>query len=715
MARKSGEHEEILKEARRRYKRVSDRESYARNNFKSDLRFAEGDSINNFQWPEAVQTRLKDKVMLTINRVRQHNLDILNDARKSAISIKVRPMRGGASYESAQILDGLIRHIEYISNAGSAYQHALSFAVRAGIGWIRITTDYVADDSFDQEIFIRRVPDPLTVYLDPDITEFDGSDAKWGFVFSEMPRDEFDRAYPKLQDSVKDTNLGDGESWVNEDSVRIAEYFRCVEDEDQLIAYTDPQTGEQVAAKKSELDEGLMKTVIDDPSTMVRSIQLTKVEHFKIVGDKITEEKVWPGRYIPLIRCVGEETVIDGQLDRKGHTRALLDQQRMLNYNSAAAIEFGAMQTKTPYVGAAEAFEGVENYWKSSNVENFAYLPYKHLDDQGNVIPAPQRQAPPMGAPVFLAGVQMAVEQMYLASGQNQADFGQPSNERSGVAIENRQRQGDNATYHYLDHQASMIRYAGKQIIDLIPKVYDTPRMLTMRDEAGQESEVQIDPDAPEALQLAKTGTDKQSAVFNPLVGSYDVEADVGAAFATRRQEAFAAYTQILTQNKELTSVIGDIAMRFADFPGAEEAAQRLRRLVPQAALEDGPPPDVMKLQAQVKGMEQLVGELNDKLASKEADHVNAQEKNAVAGYSAQTARLSALKDALAVDPEDLLQLVREVLTSAIQTEGTALAPALDTTAAVEPTGPAQTAALDQGMGPPPGGEQQPLAPPVPV
>jgi len=195
MARGREEQRKILKEARDRFKRAYAWEATARSRFRDDLKFAEGDSYNNYQWPQEELDNRKKRPSLTINRVRQHNLDILNDARQTRVSVKYRPLRGGASYDSAQILNGLVKHIEYVSTAQNAYQHALSFAVRAGIGWVRLVTDYVGDDSFDQEIYIRRVLDPLTVLLDCDITTFDGSDARWGFVFSDMPKDQFKLKY----------------------------------------------------------------------------------------------------------------------------------------------------------------------------------------------------------------------------------------------------------------------------------------------------------------------------------------------------------------------------------------------------------------------------------------------------------------------------------------------------------------------------------------
>lgn len=669
--RPSGEKQKILEEARARFKRASDWEATSRARFRDDVKFAEGDSYNNYQWPQEELDRRVRRPSLTINRVRQHNLDILNDARQSRVAVKVRPLRDGASYDSAMILDGVIKHIEYISHADAAYQMALKFAVLGGIGWIRLVTDYTGDDTFDQEIYIRPVPDPLSVLLDPDIKQFDGSDAKFGFVFTDMPKDEFDRAYPEYKDRAASNELAPETSWVTDDKVRIAEYFRCVPQKDALVSYTNPQTEQPVIARKSEIDKELLAQIIDDPNTAERQVVLTKVEHFKIIGDQLAEDNVWPGKYVPLLRCVGEETIIDGQLDRKGHTRALLDSQRMYNYNASASVEYGALQTKAPWVGPMAAIEENQSDWENANIENKAYLGYKHLDDDGNPIPEPKRPQPPSGAPVFMQGMRDALEQMYLASGQNQADFGMPSNEKSGVAIEKRQRQGDNATYHYLDHQAYMIRFLGVQLIDLIGKVYDTPRIIQWRDEAGNEGQVSVDPEATQHFAQQKDQDGNVTAVMNPKMGVYDVQADVGPAYATRRQEAFAAFSQLLGANKELFALVGDIWMRFADIPGGEEAAQRLKRMVPQQALQDGPPPDVQALQAQLEQAKSFITELSDKLANKSQENQYESEKNVIKAYDAVTARLKAIEKALARDPQGLDLLVHEVIEEAqAQSEG---------------------------------------------
>lgn len=709
--RSAAEKAKVIREAKTRFTRCMNWEKTARARWIDDVKFCEGDSDNLFQWPEDIRSRMEgdSRPMLTINKTKQHCLDILNDARQSRVAIKIRPTGDGASVASAQVYMGVIRHIEYISNAAMAYQTGLSCSVRGGWGYWRLITAYANDDSFDQEIFIRRCPDPLQVYLDPDINEFDGSDARFGFIASDIPKEEYDLEYPQFKDRAKTNGFG-GETWVKEDTVRTAEYFRRIEVKDRLLAYPDPDDPEGKTMKvvrASTLTPEMVRALLALNTTKSRTIKTHRVEWFKIVGDDIIEEREWAGIYIPIVRCIGEETVIDGQLDRKGHTRALKDAQRMFNYNASGSVEFGALQSKSPWVAPADAIEGYETYWDTANTENHSVLPFNHRDDEGEPIPAPQRQQPPTGAPVFMQGMNDAAEWMRMVSGQYQSDMGAPSNERSGVAITARQRQGDNATFHFLDHQSIAIRLTGKMLIDLVPKIYDTERVLKILAEDGTETEIKIDPNAEKSYQKVEEDRAQVAAIFNPSVGKYEVQADVGPAFATQRQEAWTAYTQILSQNKDLTSIIGDLAFKMADFPGAEEIAQRLKRMVPQQALEDGPSPDLKAAREQIDALQSLVREVSMKLADKTATHANDQEKNAVSAYEAQTKRLAALKEALATSPDALISLVRQVIEEAEATSGLGLGPALQQPA---PEPPPAAMAPPQPMGGQPGGPGAPGA-----
>jgi hypothetical protein len=657
-------HDRIVAEAQRRFRQCEEWESRARQLFLEDLKFANADSDNGYQWPNEIRRNrdVDERPCLTINKTRQHNLQIINDAKQNKPRAAVNPVGNGATYEASQVFEGIFRHIEYISNATVAYDTATSFQVQAGIGYWRIVTDYLGNDNFDQEIFIRRIKDPLSVYLDPDINELDGSDARFGFIFDDMPLDEFRAAYPEYRDLGGDTVLGNTEGWVDKNHIRVAEYYRRTEDKDQLISFTDPRTGQAALLKRGDIPDDIINGVIDHPSTKVREIKTWKVEWFLIIGDEIAEERDWAGEYIPIVRVIGEETIIAGELDRKGHTRALRDPQRMYNYWSSSAVEHVALQSKTPFVAPAEAIENLEGYWETANTVNHSVLPYNSIRDDGSPIDMPQRAQPPVMAQAYIQGLELAQKEMQMVSGQYESTFGQKSNEASGVAIENRQRKGENATYHYIDNLAIGIRFTGKILIDLIPKIYDTPRILRIIGEDGEESHVQLDPQAEQAYQKHKTQEEGVVAgIFNPNVGRYDVEADIGPAYATRRQEAFAAISQILATDPALTNLIGDILFRAADFPMAGEIAERLERMVPPQAKGDGPIPAVVELQNQLKNMQGLLANMAQELGEERLRLKAKDQQKDIDVYEAVTKRLGILIKEQ-VNPKDIAMMLHDLM-----------------------------------------------------
>lgn len=675
--------DKIVFEAHKRFERTSRWESNARANMLEDYKFAHADSYNNYQWPGELYNSREGaaKPALTINKVRVHNNLIINDAKQNKASISIRPVGDGATRDSADIFEGVIRHIEHVSKASVAYDTAIEWQVDAGLGYIRVVTDYIDDKSFDQEILIKRVADPFSVYLDPDHKEKDGSDARFAFVFSDEPREEVERLYPQFKGRMSPANSVDGDTsntWITDDHIRVCEYYKKEEEKDTLFLLPDgttvlrSQINRQIArGLQAEIGEDLRK----------REVVTNKVKWFKIVGDEIVDEADWAGDSIPIVPVIGEETVIEGELDRKGHTRAMIDAQRIYNYNRSADVEFGALQSKTPYISPAAAIEGLETYWNTANVVNHAVLPYKHVDNDGQTIPAPQRQEPPTSAVTFTQGAQIADNDMMLASGQYQAQMGAPSNEQSGKAINERQRQGDRATYHFIDNQAIAIRRVGDILLDLIPKIYDTPRVIRILAEDGEEQHIEIDPSQPQALQSGPVNARAQQVahIFNPGVGKYEVEADVGPSYATARQQAFDAIVQVLTQAPNLIPVVGDLLFKAADFPLSEEIQERLHNMVPPEALGQVNP-QVQHLQAQIAQLNKLNGETLQALSEERLKNAAKAADATIDAYRADTDRMAVAKDmmkdlGMIADPNQLRQFILDTIKQADQDN---LGPAVD-------------------------------------
>lgn len=623
--------------------------------------------------------------MVTINKTRTHWLHVVNEARENKPSIAVRPTGGQATYDSAQIFSAVIRHIEVKSKAQTAYKMACGHQVGGGIGYWRIVTEYADDNGFDQEILIKQVPDPLAVYLDPHIKNQDGSDARFGFIYEDMPRDKFEDKYPSIKViASQDTGV---QSWVMRDTVRVAHYYE-VETRKEWLYATTGDDGMVTYKRESDMEPNerqLYASLVKQGAENVlrRRVDKRTVKSYIIAGNRIAEKGIWPGKYIPIIRVPGEEIVLEGKLDRKGLTRYLKDAQRSYNYNASANLEYGALQTKAPWVGPLEAFEGLENYWSTANTTNHAFLPYNDKDETGNPIAPPQRPEPPTAAPVYLAGMQAAEREMMMASGQYEATFSEQGNEVSGVALDGRKKQGDRVTFHFLDALADAIRFTGVQLIDLIPKIYDTKRMIRIIGDDGQEQAIQIDPSMQVPLQQKEQAQDnKVAAIFNPGVGEYEVVAEVGPSYASRRQEAFQAMKELIAAVPELAQVIGDLFMGTADFPVADKLQERMRNWIPKQILGEGPTPQEQQLMQQLEQLGQVAQQLQQAVLEKDqalqiekqrtnlealnhlAVRMENERNDLISAFKAETDRLKALLGAM--DPEELKAIVTKLVSEVV-------------------------------------------------
>lgn len=662
------ESDKIYERAKERFDYCVAWEANTRTKNLDDQRFVESDAYNNNQWPGEASDQVDDELALVINETRQMCLKITNELKENRPALKARATGGAATRDSAEIYTGLYRYIEYRSQAADAYDLATDHMVKMGIGYWRVVNDYVAPDSFDQDIYIRRIKNPLSVYLDPDIMEPDGSDARFGFIFDDVPRDRAEVKYPEYKKYFGHAALGATGDWLSKDHVRIAEYFERDPKPDVLYSFVDPSTGQRGTVLESQCPKEVIEALKRDPMTRFRKVEGFKVQWYLIIGNRVVKKREIPCKYIPIVRVVAEETIVDGIYDRKGHVRALLDPQRILNYWASSAVKNVALQTQTPYMAPAESIEEYQNVWSNANTDTPFYLPYKHRDGDGNEIPRPERVQPPSMAPAYIQGMEIARQQMMTVSGQYEAQMGTQGPENTGKAIRERRKPGDRATFHYGNALARAISFTGRIMIDMAPQIYDTPRTLLIMGEDGEQSEVRVDPTMQQASQEAPETKEMEAAVqrvFNPKVGQYEVQAAAGPSWGTRREEAFDSLTQMMVLNPALASVIGDLVFQSADFPLSEEAAKRLKRMVPLQALGNEPPPEVKQLMQTAENLQASLASAIQALADKENELKNLANKTQVDSYRAETDRLDVIMDKLEIlNPKALTEIIAGVLMS---------------------------------------------------
>lgn len=525
------------------------------------------------QWDGAALTKRRkaQRPALTLNKLPQFVKQVTGEVRKNPPSIKFMPAGGAATQEVAEIFTGLTRQIQAASNAKSAYVTATEGAAIVGQGAWRVVTEYSADDKFEQDIRIRRIPDHLSFIDDPFAKEADRRDRRYFFVFNEMPRKEYERQFPDAPVSdMPDEVRRLPEGWASRDVVRVAEYWCRVPVKRKLLAFSDGRVmfEDDFAAK---LKKG---EIVADPNVtidMEREVDTWRVESRLMNGAQwLTKPQPWAGKYIPFAVVIGEEIVIGGTVSRKGIVRDARDPQSVVNYMRTASVEAAALQPKAPWVVTVEQIKGYETIWQNSGVENYAYLPYNY---DTNAPGAPQRAQPALAQAGLDIQAQIASQDMKEVIGIYDPQLGQKSNETSGRAILARQQQGDTGTFHFIDNLATAIMFTGVILVDLIPRIYDTTRIVRVLAEDGKAQAVEINKRTTEA------GIEK---VLNDMtVGEYDVAVAAGPSFSTRRAEAVESMTEFVRTVPAAGALIGDKIASNMDWPGAEDIAKRLRTLLP--------------------------------------------------------------------------------------------------------------------------------------
>jgi hypothetical protein len=671
---------DTLAEALEEFRLSEDSEAENRKQWLDDVKFARLGE----QWPDAVkrQRELDGRPCLTINRMPAMIRSVANDARQNKPAIKVHPVDSGAKRETAEILNGLIRNIEYTSSADVAYDTALDHALTGGFGYFRVSTDYACDDEFDQDILIERIANPLTVYGDENSTSADSSDWNKAFTTELYTKEAFEKRWKGAERSNWETDYQDmPNGWRDGELIRVAEWW----------------SRKEVPAKLLKLSDGMVlyepeylkiKDLLDAQGIFVvgeRPTKTYKVTQRIMTGAEVLETNDWAGKYIPIIPVYGDEVNVEGKRHWISLVRWAKDPQQMFNYWRTASTELVALAPRMPFIGPKGAFNTDQAKWATANVVSHPYVEYDGTTP-------PQRQpfaGPPAGA---LQEALNASDDIKSVMGIYDAALGARSNETSGRAILQRQRESDTATFNYIDNLSRAIKHAGRVIVDLIPKVYNTPRIIRVIHEDGTNESVPINkpfiPDqakSPESQQYEagkqQETIDGLTKIYDVTTGKYDVTCEVGPSFSTKREEAAAQMLELGKMFPPMMQVAGDLLVKNLDWPGADDIADRLKAMLPPQL--QGQSPQVMQMRQQMQAMDQAakqaVGQLNQQVQQLTAQLQQEKSKDVqtaiqadidrkkleIEEYNAVTNRMKVT--APAMSPQDIQMLVLQTVQQALE------------------------------------------------
>lgn len=592
--------QDLITEVQDFLKLSADAESANRAEALNDLNFVAGE-----QWPAELQNsrQLEARPCLTINKLDPFCRQVVNNMRQQRPRMKVHPTNGLATKKIAELIQGVFRHIEYRSSAGVAYDTAADFQVKGGLGYWRVDWQYEREDSMNKEILIRTVDNPFTVYFDPNSTALDGSDAERCIVTDVMSKDAFKSKYPDADDGSNFVSRGTGDSsaeWVTKEDIRIAEYFKMDKTAATLVQLTDGHVlwADQLT-KYKQLMFRLGIGIKGERKSHKRIVKWCKVTAMEVL-----KEELWPGRWIPIIPCYGNISILNGKRKIFGMVRFGKDPQRMVNYWETAMTESIALAPKAKWSMPEGMDEGHENEWARANQSAFPYLRWKPvLSPNGADMPGPERlqpEPPPVGVLQAMSNATNNLREVLGVVDPAQRISGNVS----GKALISEKQQSDNSTFHFYDNQTLSIGHTGRICLDLMPYIY------------SEEQEIRIigDDGKPDVITINQKQTTAEGQVVNNnvTVGEYDVVMDSGQGYESKRQEALAALTPIM-QNEEIFKVGGDIWVRNMDFSGSEALADRLAAANPLAQIDDKSdiPPQA---QAKMKQQEQVIQQLQQEL-----------------------------------------------------------------------------------------------------
>ena len=626
----SGQGDALLTQARDAYERArlwwADNQKEARD----DLDFARLGR----QWDETIrrQRELEQRPCLTFNKMPAFIRQVVNDARQNKPAIKVHPQDSGADPKTAEIINGLIRNIEISSDADVAYDTAIEHAVGQGFGFWRINTRYTCDDRFDQDIVIERIANPFTVLGDPHSTSADSSDWNEAFVVTTMTKAEFETQYPNAEKVDWEHDFRGAEAWLEGDQVVVAEYWTREKVGDLIVALSDGSIV-QLEDFRGRQEEYAALGV--EPVGEPRETETYKVTQHVLTGAEVLKTVEWAGKYIPIVAVYGDEVIDE---DGKRHFRSLIrdakSAQQMFNYWRTTTTELVALAPKAPFIGEERAFE-LDPKWSSANNQTHAYLMVP------NGAPLPQRQ-PFSGVPAgALQEALNANDDMKSIIGIYDASLGARGNETSGRAIMARQREGDVSTFHFIDNLSRAIRHGGRILLDLIPKVYSTERMIRVLGEDMRPASVRIAPTGQPVRPMINALGEMIGAVYDITAGKYDLTVSAGPSYTSRREEVASILTEVMRSVPGSAPFLAARLAKLLDLPDADELANELRILNP--ALKDAGQGGKEQLQQGLALIQQLREEnarLRQQVRDKDAEQQIEYQKLGIEQFRAQTERM---------------------------------------------------------------------------
>jgi hypothetical protein len=544
-----------IKEVRERYSDYTAEWREIREEAAIDMRY-----VDNDPWDPDDKSYRDDngRPCISHDEINQYLNQAINNVRQNKLAIKIAPQGLEDQGDTAAHRAAIIRGGEDRCNAETAYITAYENAIQRGYGFAEITTEYDDENldtnnlnpsAFEQQISVRRIPNPDTILIPSNYKKADASDIEDAFKVSIMTIERFKRKYPKAQKKdFTDEDRKEAVDWIREKDIQIGTYWMAHKKTQKIVLIDGGEQGPIV-----QIDDGHLQGVKVLKS---RTVEIPEVVQYILNGVEILLETPWAGSRIPIAACFGKEIFVPdagGSSKRKliSMVRAARDPQMSLAFLVSQEMEEAGLTPRVPYIGYKGQFTAPE--WKELHKVAHPYAEVDMVPDASGtgVLPLPQRNPFVPNFQVYEIAKDSARRAIQAAMGITPLPTAaQRSTQKSGVALERIAQQEAVGTFHFTDNYKLFIENIGWQWNQLLGKVVDTARTMPAKKDNGERTVIRVnDP------QFAEQNPDKDH--ISTADGQFGVSITTGPNYESQRAEASDFVDNLLQNIQMIAQLIG--------------------------------------------------------------------------------------------------------------------------------------------------------------
>jgi len=511
---------------------------------------------------------------------------------------------------TANIVEGHLEAIAQESKKEGTLTKIYTDMIGGGYSAAEVFYEYSSPISFNQDIKIRKLKDPVMCGWDPLSQDLHKGDGRFYFRIFPMTEREFRIAYPSVDTSALSfysksiSKFSFSYQAKNEKIIALCVYYGKIKNRKKIV-YLANNTCMSMSNYNKMLKEWDKMGFIEQPPKILKSrlADFTEIYRYDFIENQIVGKTSTLYDTLPGIFFDGNSAEVRFDEGRDNLTQTIRPYWK--NAEGAQRVKNLALQAlandieslvmhkfKAPKEGIPV---GYEQYY--INNQKAGVLIYNAFMPDGiTPIPPPQEIIRQPIPPEVLGTFSSADQTIQQCLGSYDASLGINDNQLSGVAIVEAATQSNSAAMPYVVNFMIAFSQVARCIMGLMPKVLKNPRKLPIINKERKKEYVQINMGNNSASMQFDSNT--MNIVVEPSV-NFEVQKNKALQMAGVLAQSFPSFAQLIN-TKGLPIIIDNM-----DFRGSDQlkvmAEQQMQEIAQQKAAQANqpPPPNPLELKAQ--------------------------------------------------------------------------------------------------------------------